>query len=114
MQLVKTGTFKNSSNNLCVKVVEKWCKNDGIEGIKDFKENIMQEIDASIKQCKKIDEDVKKGDKLKMICYKLLKSLLLIRYSIYDNDKKDYIAIYWINENDAFVMLIEKQCSIFV
>ena len=51
MQLVKTGTFTNVSKNLCAKVIVKGCNNNGTEDIKGSKENIMQEIDANIKQC---------------------------------------------------------------
>ena len=98
MQLIKEGSFTNTSKNLCAKVVVKGCKNNETEDITGYRDNIMQEIDANIKQCKKIDEDVKLGDTIKIVGYKLLKSSLLIRCSVNNGELKDFVATYWIKE----------------
>lgn len=98
MQLVKEGSFTNASKNLCAKVSIKECKNNKTEDITGYRENIMQEIAANIKQCNKIDEDVKVGDTIKIVGYKILKSSLLIRCSINNGELKDYIATYWLKE----------------
>ena len=98
MQLIKEGSFTNASKNLCAKMVVKECKNNETEDITGYRDNIMQEVDANIKQCRKIDESVKLGDIIKVTGYKLLKSSLLIRCSINGGDPKDYIATYWLKE----------------
>ena len=98
MQLIKEGSFTNASRHICAKVVVKECKNNKTEDITGYRDNIMQKIDANIKQCKKIDDDVKLGDTVKIVGYKLLKSSLLIRCSINSGDLKNYIATYWLKE----------------